>query len=52
MQLMQDLKTSLYKSMYPGDAVISDAELRSFSDLVLDLARRLTAPVSKKGGPS
>ncbi len=50
MQLLQDVKMSLYKSMYPGDTVLNEAELRSFTDLIIDLARRITAPPSTKGG--
>ncbi|MBL8950092.1 MAG: TetR/AcrR family transcriptional regulator [Myxococcaceae bacterium] len=48
MQLLQDVKMSLFKSLYPADHVLSEAELRSFTDLVIDLAKRISA--SPKGG--
>jgi len=44
MRLLQDLKASLFKSMYPEDHVLTDDELRSFTDLVLDMARRTCSP--------
>ena len=47
LQLMQDLKMSLFKSMHPGDNVLTGAELRAFSDLVLDLCRRIASPKGK-----
>ena len=50
LQLLQDIKTSLFKSLYPGDRVLSEEELRAFTDLVLDMGRRVGAP--KKGGSS
>ena len=48
MTLLQDMKTSLYKSLYPGDRVLTEEELRSFTDLVIDLSKRFTA--RSKGG--
>lgn len=44
MSLVEAAKSAAYKAMYPGDVVPSDAEMESFSDLVIDLARRLCAP--------
>jgi AcrR family transcriptional regulator len=48
MTLLQDVKTSLFKSLYPEERVLTDEELRSFTELVIDMAKRLTAP--PKGG--
>jgi AcrR family transcriptional regulator len=55
MQLMQDMKTSLFKSMYPEERLITEDELRSFTELILDMGKRLGAPqpartATKKGG--
>ncbi len=47
MALIEAAKTSLYQSMYPGDQVPTDAQMESFSDLMLDLARRIAAPPKK-----
>jgi len=44
LQLMQDVKTSLFKSMHPKDTMLTDAELRAFSDLILDFVRRICSP--------
>jgi AcrR family transcriptional regulator len=41
MELIQAVKTTSYKVMYPGDRVLTDAELHSFTDLVIDLAKRI-----------
>lgn len=50
MALIEAAKGAAYKTLYPGDTVPTDAEMESFTDLVLDLARRITAP-PKKGRP-
>ena len=44
MALIEAAKGAAYKTMYPGDTIPSDAEMESFSDFVIDLARRLCAP--------
>lgn len=44
MALIEAAKTAAYKTRFPGDAVPTDAEMESFTDLVLDLARRICAP--------
>lgn len=44
MSLFEAAKTAAYKSMFPGDRVPSDAEMESFTDLVIDLAKRIGAP--------
>jgi AcrR family transcriptional regulator len=41
MEMIQALKTAAYKSLFPGDRVLTDAELHSFTDLVIDLAKRV-----------
>ena len=47
MSLFEAAKTAAYKSMFPGDRVPSDAEMESFTDLVIDLARRIGAPAKR-----
>jgi AcrR family transcriptional regulator len=42
--LIEGAKTAAYKSLYPGDPVLTEAEMESFTDLVIDLAKRLTSP--------
>lgn len=49
LQLMQDVKMSLFKSLYPGEHVLTDGELASFSGLILDLMKRIAAPPTKGG---
>lgn len=44
MALIEAAKTAAYKNLFPGDAVPTDAEMESFTDLVLDLARRICSP--------
>jgi AcrR family transcriptional regulator len=43
MALIEAAKTAAYKAMF-GDRVPSDAEMESFTDLVIDLAKRIGAP--------
>ncbi|MBE2250511.1 MAG: TetR/AcrR family transcriptional regulator [Myxococcus sp.] len=47
--LIENAKLTAYQSMFPDGRVPSMAELESFSDLVLDLSRRLAAPAPPKG---
>jgi AcrR family transcriptional regulator len=49
--LAEAAKMTAYKAMFPGDRVPSEAELEAFTDLVLDLAKRIGAPgeMQKKG---
>lgn len=42
--LIEAAKLTAYKTQFPGDRVPSDAEMETFSDLVLDLAQRIAAP--------
>jgi hypothetical protein len=44
MSMIEAVKGAAYKSLFPGDRVPTDAEMESFTDLVLDLARRICAP--------
>lgn len=44
MSLIEAAKAAAYKALYPGDTIPSDAEMESFTDLVIDLARRICAP--------
>lgn len=44
MALIEAAKAAAYKAQYPGDTIPSDAEMESFSDFVIDLARRICAP--------
>jgi AcrR family transcriptional regulator len=44
MAMMEAAKTAAYKNLFPGDRVISEAELESFTDLVIDLGKRISAP--------
>lgn len=41
MELIQAVKTTTFQSLYPGERVLTDAELHSFTDLVIDLAKRI-----------
>lgn len=42
-QLIEAAKRTLYQSLYPGDPVLTEAQLESFTDLVIDLAQRMGA---------
>ncbi len=42
--MIEAVKTAAYKGLFPGDRVPSEAELESFTDLVIDLAQRITSP--------
>lgn len=42
--MIEAVKGAAYKSTFPGDGVPTDAQMESFSDLVIDLARRICAP--------
>jgi hypothetical protein len=42
--LFEAAKTSLYKSLFPGDRVPTEAELESFTDQVIDLNKRIASP--------
>lgn len=42
MQLAEAVKASLYKSLYPGDQVPTEEQLRAFTDQLIDLLQRLT----------
>ncbi|MDP1823411.1 MAG: TetR/AcrR family transcriptional regulator [Archangium sp.] len=44
MALIEAAKTAAYKSTFPGDTVPTDPDMESFSDLVIDLARRICSP--------
>jgi AcrR family transcriptional regulator len=44
MALIEAAKAAAYKTLFPGDTVPTDAEMESFTDLVLDLARRICSP--------
>jgi AcrR family transcriptional regulator len=44
MSLFEANKLSAYKSMFPPDAVPSEAQLESFGDFMLDLMRRISSP--------
>lgn len=39
--LIEAAKRTAYQAMYPGDPVLTEAQLESFTDLVIDLARRI-----------
>jgi hypothetical protein len=39
--LIEAVKMSAYQSLYPGDQVLTEAQLQSFTDLVIDLGRRI-----------
>ncbi|MBK7865012.1 MAG: TetR/AcrR family transcriptional regulator [Archangiaceae bacterium] len=41
MGLLESVKTTLYKSMYPGDRVPTQAQMESFTDLLIDFAQRI-----------
>ncbi len=43
MQLIEAVKRAAYQGLYPGDPVLTEAQLQSFTDLVIDLARRIGA---------
>ena len=49
MSLIQSAKTAAYKAQFPGDRVPTDQEMEDFTDLILDLARRICAPPKKEG---
>jgi AcrR family transcriptional regulator len=44
MAIIEAVKTAAYKSIFPADQVPTEAEMESFSDLILDLAKRIAAP--------
>ncbi len=44
MAMLEAVKSAAYKSLFPGDKVLTEAELESFTDLVIDLGKRITAP--------
>lgn len=44
MALIEAVKTAAYKTTFPGDTVPTDPEMESFTDLIIDLARRICAP--------
>jgi AcrR family transcriptional regulator len=44
MEMIQALKGAAYKALYPGDQVPSGDELHEFTDLIIDLARRVCSP--------
>jgi hypothetical protein len=48
MGLMESVKRTAYAALFPGDRVPTEAEMHSFADLVMDLAKRICA-VPKKG---
>lgn len=43
--MLEAAKTSAFSTMFPEDRTLSDAELESFTDFMLDLAQRIGAPV-------
>lgn len=51
MAMIEALKRSLYQSLYPGDPVLTEAQLESFTDLVMDLAQRIGARRDTEGVP-
>lgn len=42
--MLEAAKTSAFSTMFPEDRTLSDAELESFTDFMLDLAQRIGAP--------
>lgn len=46
--LIENAKTTAAQARFPPNHVPTDAELESFTDLVLDLAQRLAAPAKKE----
>ena len=52
MAIIESVKRTAYATMFPGDRVPTEAEMHSFSDLVIDLAKRIAAspnPPPKEG---
>lgn len=43
MSMIEAVKTAAYKGLYPGDVVLSEAQLESFTDVVINLAQRIAA---------
>lgn len=41
MAIAEAVKSSLYKSLYPGDQVPTEAQLEAFTDLFIDLLQRI-----------
>jgi AcrR family transcriptional regulator len=44
MSLVEAVKGAAYQAMFPADRVPTEAEMESFTDLVIDLGKRITAP--------
>ena len=44
MAVIESVKRTAYASLFPGDRVPTEAEMHSFSELVIDLAKRISAP--------
>jgi AcrR family transcriptional regulator len=47
MSLLEASKLAAYKSMFPPDVVLNDAQLESFGDFMLDLMVRICGPKAK-----
>lgn len=48
MAIIESAKRTAYASMFPGDRVPTEAEMHGFADLVIDLAKRISAPPKER----
>ena len=42
--MIEALKRAAYQGLYPGDPVLTEAQIEAFTDLIIDLAKRVGAP--------
>ncbi|MHB8876528.1 MAG: TetR/AcrR family transcriptional regulator [Myxococcaceae bacterium] len=47
LEMMQSVKMAAYRAQFPGDQVPTQPELEAFTDLVIDLGRRLLLPSTR-----